>query len=616
VQITAPPVISNLSPTSGTIGATITITGSNFGSSQGGSNVRLNGTLATATSWTATSIATTVPAGATTGFVTVTVGAQTSNGITFTVTTATQTFTAATCNRTDVNAVINGPTHVAANGDVIQIPAGSCTWTSAIAVPANIGISIKGSGTPNASAATQGTSASCAGGTTLTGTQFFTMTPGPTAALSRISCMKFLPAGPGPTITARGTCSAGGCPNLRLDNLTMDGSWTNTAWSDGSLVIIANMFGVADHNTIGAGTCCGPGNYLDFINIGHGKWQGVGGWGDSSWATVDSFGTNQQFYVENNVMANSIETDSDDTNIAHGGGRATCRFNTGELHAFGVCTGHGTDTTFGTRGIRQVETYYNTLQCKNTQTGCGSLSAGRSSVGMSFSNVITNATGAFFKGVANFDAQRVWRGNNPFGFCNGTNVWDVNSGGVALICLDQSNRGKGLLVQRAPDGSAPVLVSTGNPGSVAQALDPSYEADTNGPSTMDHTLGPGGPSPENLQFANRDYFAEALHQAAQTSATSPFNGSSGTGHGTLAFRPTSCTLNGDPTGGGVGYWAKDQGTWNQGGAGGVLYVCRDAAHKLDVNGNAAVCTQAQDTNHFWCAYYTPYTYPHPLTLVP
>src|SRR4051812_7606799 len=34
------------------------------------------------------------------------------------------TFTAASCNRADVNAVINGPTHTAVNGDVIQIPAG------------------------------------------------------------------------------------------------------------------------------------------------------------------------------------------------------------------------------------------------------------------------------------------------------------------------------------------------------------------------------------------------------------------------------------------------------------------------------------------------------------
>ena len=44
------------------------------------------------------------------------------------------TFTAASCNRSDVNAVINGPTHTAVNGDTIIIPAGSCTWTSGITI--------------------------------------------------------------------------------------------------------------------------------------------------------------------------------------------------------------------------------------------------------------------------------------------------------------------------------------------------------------------------------------------------------------------------------------------------------------------------------------------------
>src|SRR5581483_12170255 len=47
--------------------------------------IKFNGTTATATSWSATSIATTVPSGATTGNVTVTVGGVASNGAPFTV---------------------------------------------------------------------------------------------------------------------------------------------------------------------------------------------------------------------------------------------------------------------------------------------------------------------------------------------------------------------------------------------------------------------------------------------------------------------------------------------------------------------------------------------------
>ncbi len=80
-----PPGITNLSPTHAQTGTPITITGTSFGTTQGTSLVRFNGTLATPTSWTDTSITTPVPSGATNGNVVVTVSAQPSNGVPFTV---------------------------------------------------------------------------------------------------------------------------------------------------------------------------------------------------------------------------------------------------------------------------------------------------------------------------------------------------------------------------------------------------------------------------------------------------------------------------------------------------------------------------------------------------
>jgi hypothetical protein len=80
------PTISSLSPTSGGVGTAVTITGTNFGATQGSSTVTFNGTAAIATSWSATSIAVTVPIGATTGNVVVTVGGTASSGVNFTVT--------------------------------------------------------------------------------------------------------------------------------------------------------------------------------------------------------------------------------------------------------------------------------------------------------------------------------------------------------------------------------------------------------------------------------------------------------------------------------------------------------------------------------------------------
>jgi hypothetical protein len=67
------------------VGTSLTIAGSNFGAAQGTSTVTFNGTLATPTSWSATSITVPVPL-ATTGNVVVTVGGVPSNGMPFSMT--------------------------------------------------------------------------------------------------------------------------------------------------------------------------------------------------------------------------------------------------------------------------------------------------------------------------------------------------------------------------------------------------------------------------------------------------------------------------------------------------------------------------------------------------
>jgi IPT/TIG domain/Beta xylosidase C-terminal Concanavalin A-like domain len=80
------PNITNLNPTSGLIDTPVTITGTNFGATEGSSSVKFNGTAGTPTNWSDTSITVPVPSGATTGNVVVTVNGVPSNGVTFTVT--------------------------------------------------------------------------------------------------------------------------------------------------------------------------------------------------------------------------------------------------------------------------------------------------------------------------------------------------------------------------------------------------------------------------------------------------------------------------------------------------------------------------------------------------
>lgn len=79
------PAISNLSPNSGQPGDTVTITGKDFGATQGTSTVTLAGTAAQVVSWSNTSIVIKVPSTSSTGNVIVTVGGAASNGALFTV---------------------------------------------------------------------------------------------------------------------------------------------------------------------------------------------------------------------------------------------------------------------------------------------------------------------------------------------------------------------------------------------------------------------------------------------------------------------------------------------------------------------------------------------------
>ena len=82
----AVPVITNLNPTSGPVGTSVTITGTDLANATG---LTLNGAsiaVGAITANTATSLTFTLPAGATSGLLTVTTAGGTSNGLTFTVT--------------------------------------------------------------------------------------------------------------------------------------------------------------------------------------------------------------------------------------------------------------------------------------------------------------------------------------------------------------------------------------------------------------------------------------------------------------------------------------------------------------------------------------------------
>lgn len=489
------------------------------------------------------------------------------------------TFTAASCSQSDVNAVINGPTHIAVNGDTIIIPPGTCTWTSGITV-AGKGIVITGTGTPNTGAGTFGAGAA---NTTLidhASGALFSFAGLPFGQTAQVELLQMSASGAGTSsidgaLKFSGNCTASGCPQVRVDNITFTaGTWYGPI--GGGLILVDNVFGVADHNTTSEPAASAF--FLDQVSFD--AWQGVGTWGDNSFASADTFGTPQAWFMENNSLNNVRLTDNDvSPGASSGGARYVCRFNhVTNMQGDGLCGAHGTAWGGRFRGQRQVEVYYNTL----TATICNSVNSLLSGTGYFLSNTITGTGCNVFTDI---EIARFQQTGTPWNSCDGTQPWDQVPFTSTSDCLDMPGRGRGTGLQNL----TPVqLTAPGTPCTTAgqcwpnPALDPVYEA---GEVSPNH-VGIGGGT---HLVANRDYYGQ-VSDVAQTSATSPFNGTSGTGYGTLARQPTSCTK-------GVGYWATDQGTWNNGGPGGVLNFC------LSTNVWSTVGTGS----------YVPYTYPHPLT---
>jgi hypothetical protein len=581
------------------------------------------------------------------------------------------TIQAASCQQSAVNAVINGPNHVAVNGDSIQIPAGTCTWTSGVKIPAGIGISILGSGSPNSTAGTMGA------GTSSTiivddipsssdPKEVFVAAPTYGNATMRVSTLVIEPqsgATPYSPLAFWSTCTSSGCPNIRVDNITFPSSWYgDSSLQDAALLLANNSWGVLDHNSV---TGVDGGGYLGFANFSDGNWFGVGQYGDNSWAQPDTFGTQEAIYLENNYFSTNVlpvDCDTSDSFEDTGGCRYVARFNTNyDESTIGGYVNHGAETGGRMRSGRQMEVYDNSSTCVVTSSGCDSATAFRGGAAYVFDNTLTAQGSSFYNAYLTLSAYRRYRGpSTPWGMCDGTGPYDQNDGKVygsgtvlipgtltfgisatlwglnqwagsavtngtpysvhdvtqgigaaissntatlftfqngptsitgdspltwnigdsyqierATVCIDAPGRGAGNYIS----GTTPTPT-----GWVNEALDPVYEwGDT-------HTGSMGSPvvqgRTEDL-IANRDYYFQ-VSASANSSPASPFNGTSGTGYGTLANRPTTCTS-------GVAYWATDQGNWNQSGSGG--------------QGELFKCT----ATNTWALSYTPYTYPHPLT---
>lgn len=335
---------------------------------------------------------------------------------------------AATCSYTDVNTLVSA----SADGDTVNVP-GPCssTWTSGITITGK-GISIIGG---------QAVSGYGGGTTTITASvkHLFVLQPSYGNSLMRISNLTILPGtGADNPIYPNGTCAAGGCPNVRIDHITFPAAWGSAGAHYASMVMANNVFGVLDHNTVGTNgvqPCTSVNsNCLNLANVNFSAWQGVGYYGDKSWASPTTLGTGQSLYLEDNTVYGGFGTDTEGNDAYEGGsgGRLVCRFNTFYgLAGVSACGGHGTETGGRPRGMVQAEFYGNSVT--TGAAGGGAVTAGlgmRSGVGVQFGNVFASGGTAIQDYLANND-ERVWR-MVPFGWCNGTNPYDVNDGATLV----------------------------------------------------------------------------------------------------------------------------------------------------------------------------------------
>lgn len=311
------------------------------------------------------------------------------------------TYNAATPNYNDVwFAITNAP---AVDGDLVNIPAGTASWTNTLSI--TNGITIAGAGigvtiilddvplNPSTGAAQN-----------IKGV----FTPGQKFRLTGITFRKGTKAlkALNGVIGMNGITAPTG--SIHIDHCEFD-----QHYNDSFIQFFGWIYGCIDHCIFEARKGAG----MQSILVEHTQWGGgANNYGDGSWAEPAYYGTEKAIYMEDNQFVNLGTAQTNGGLDCYGGGRYVARFNS---FSNTVAVNHGTESPGRLRSSRSMEIYGNNFFFTFSATVGQSRGGGL----LLFSNAWT---GPSLNAIYNANVYREFWPFHTFGGAYGANPYDVN----------------------------------------------------------------------------------------------------------------------------------------------------------------------------------------------
>jgi hypothetical protein len=315
------------------------------------------------------------------------------------------TIHAKSCEAADVQAAVDSAT----DGDVVGIPAGTCTWLTPVTIGAKA-IVVTGAGIDQTVIVDDVDKSTGIDAVALTvelalGKKF------------RLTSLTFRGKAQDINSYNKGTLQLGGnARDFRVDRVKFDRPGSSAIRYSGEL------WGVVDHCVFDL-SGGGQGHV-----IWHEGWNGQS-YGDGSFSDALYLGTDKAIYIEDSVfIGTGVAGQGVVDSMA--GGRFVFRHN--QVTDENLAT-HGTESTGRYRGVRSYEIYENTFTTNTVMFAGAYLRGG---TGVVFGNTFTGYKTAIV--AANYRSTQSYE---PFGQCDGTNPFDGNQETNGYPCLDQVGRG-------------------------------------------------------------------------------------------------------------------------------------------------------------------------------